>query len=483
MDYLRGDVTEDEFRSGLIDAAIGLLVIIPLALAFIFPRGQTGSVRLTLFAFLVVGIVPIYVTIKLRSVVKSGSVMLPPHVTFVLIAGLAFVLAIIPGVAGGPASVFRPTIILVSLYVAVVGDRSAQLAFWVLNVCCFTFSVWENGERGDLLISSVVVMASVIAVLPPMVRVPVLGLMALQRARSNLQGIIEVALTCDTMDEGLRRCLPMVTTVIPVSRVGAFVKEKDKVEYQPVAGWPSVTAADPKWVRIPWHFRALETGQCVIEGNIAFVPVGPIPGGDLMLVLEVRKEKKNNYMLDTFTKEMGEELVGAFVRLSNHVTAVASFRELSRRDPLTGLANRRVLMERTEAEMERARSSQMPFSVAIVDIDLFKHYNDNFGHLAGDALLRQLAENMNERLRSTDFLARYGGEEFCALLPQTDLQGAYVLIDALRKAVRQVPSISPVSVSAGVATWDGCESFESLLARADGALYGAKENGRDRVVC
>jgi diguanylate cyclase (GGDEF)-like protein/PAS domain S-box-containing protein len=149
----------------------------------------------------------------------------------------------------------------------------------------------------------------------------------------------------------------------------------------------------------------------------------------------------------------------------------------ARTDQLTGLANRRTWDHELPRELARSRRTGEPLSLALLDLDRFKAYNDTHGHPAGDRLLRGAAAAWGERLRATDVLARYGGEEFAVLLPACDAASAEAVAEKLREAV---PGAETCSI--GVATWDGGESAEALVARADAALYAAKGAGRDRVV-
>jgi diguanylate cyclase (GGDEF)-like protein len=152
-------------------------------------------------------------------------------------------------------------------------------------------------------------------------------------------------------------------------------------------------------------------------------------------------------------------------------------RDLSRVDELTGLPNRRVWSAELPVAMERARREATPMSVAMIDLDHFKRFNDTHGHPAGDQLLRMAALNWRSHLRNVDQLARYGGEEFIVLLPVADGAQALLVLERLR-----VVTPSGQTFSAGVATWDGAESAEDLIARADQALYRAKASGRNRSV-
>ncbi len=148
----------------------------------------------------------------------------------------------------------------------------------------------------------------------------------------------------------------------------------------------------------------------------------------------------------------------------------------ARTDPLTGLANRRVWDRALPRELARAARQSTPLSVAMLDLDHFKTFNDTHGHQAGDRLLREAARAWADELRATDLLVRYGGEEFALLLPGTPLLAAVEVVDRLRVATPERQT-----ASAGVAMWDGEETAEALLARADRALYGAKAAGRDRT--
>jgi len=159
--------------------------------------------------------------------------------------------------------------------------------------------------------------------------------------------------------------------------------------------------------------------------------------------------------------------------------------QLAYRDELTGLANRRFAVRQLHAEISRARRHGQDLALVILDADRFKTLNDRHGHLAGDEVLRGLADRIRGRLREEDVAARFGGEEFLVLLPDTAAEGAAAVAEDLRAAVAAEPfSIGrialPLSVSAGYAAWEG-EDLERLVARADRGLYAAKEAGRDCV--
>jgi diguanylate cyclase (GGDEF)-like protein len=152
-------------------------------------------------------------------------------------------------------------------------------------------------------------------------------------------------------------------------------------------------------------------------------------------------------------------------------------RELSRQDELTGLPNRRAWNDELPRALEHARRDGAPVSVALMDLDHFKRFNDAYGHPAGDRLLKEASAAWHATLRQLDTLARYGGEEFIVLLPDADTAQAVAVLERTLAA-------TPLgqTFSAGVAAWNGAETSEDLIARADAALYAAKDAGRNRIL-
>lgn len=172
------------------------------------------------------------------------------------------------------------------------------------------------------------------------------------------------------------------------------------------------------------------------------------------------------------------------------VLGAQRLRQLSATDPLTGLMNRRAFEERLVEETARARRYGRPLSMAMIDIDYFKQFNDTYGHAAGDECLRNVAATLRNRLRTGDVVARYGGEEFVILLPETQAHTAVAIAEQLRRAVAatpiRIPGVrdpTPVTISIGVSTWpEHGQEISRLQERADDRLYQAKLAGRDQVV-
>ncbi len=158
--------------------------------------------------------------------------------------------------------------------------------------------------------------------------------------------------------------------------------------------------------------------------------------------------------------------------------------EQARHDALTGLPNRRDFDDRLQHEIARSERYGGPLCVAMGDIDNFKIVNDTFGHQAGDAVLKRMAEFMRKSLRRTDYIARWGGEEFTILLPETRLGIATELLDRLRAGIasQAIPEIGgAVTLSFGVTAYAPSDTPDDLLSRIDRALYASKETGRNKV--
>lgn len=218
-----------------------------------------------------------------------------------------------------------------------------------------------------------------------------------------------------------------------------------------VDGFPGIAAATPTERVLFWTVVAITLG-CFLAINAEVAR------------LRLRLEQQN------------EELTAATRKLA----------DLASRDELTGLWNRREFMRLLRNESRRAQRTHSGFCIALLDIDHFKAVNDNFGHLTGDAVLRRLAEILDNSRRATDTLGRYGGEEFILLVSDGSLETAEFALERMRLKVQehdwtQIASRLTLTISAGVAAWQPDESLTQLIERADSALYEAKRGGRNRV--
>lgn len=191
--------------------------------------------------------------------------------------------------------------------------------------------------------------------------------------------------------------------------------------------------------------------------------------------------QKGSPAIDSARRSFLESIGGILgVAVSNSLLYEET-RRLALHDPLTGLANKRLLGIELERNFVLAKRYERPFACLMLDIDHFKKYNDSHGHLAGDRMLQSVARAMTASLRETDFAARYGGEEFFAILPETAVENAALVARKILEAVRK----AGITASIGAAAFDSRMSGpSSLVESADRALYSAKKKGRDRVeVC
>lgn len=181
-------------------------------------------------------------------------------------------------------------------------------------------------------------------------------------------------------------------------------------------------------------------------------------------------------------------VLGAHVDVTRRKEYELQLARLAHIDPLTGLANRRKLSEYLKQETERAKRHGSRFSLAILDVDNFKDFNDLHGHEMGDRVLAELARAMEDCLREYDSCGRWGGEEFLLVLPNTDLTEALAVIDRVHTSIRQRGVVHDgktlsITASVGLAEYRVGEGYSDTLRRADKALLKAKRGGRNRVLC
>jgi len=213
--------------------------------------------------------------------------------------------------------------------------------------------------------------------------------------------------------------------------------------------------------------------------------------GDAMGILHIRSSSTTQPSQNQIesTQRIAIAMADSIVLTLANLKLRTSLREQSIRDPLTGLFNRRYMEATLEREFNRAGRIQRPVGVMMLDLDHFKHFNDTFGHEAGDTLLRELGNFLKQHLRGSDIACRYGGEEFALILPETSLENARGRAEQLRAGIKQLnvqhngKVLDTVSLSLGIAMFpEHGPTSQEVLNAADTALYQAKDNGRDQVV-
>lgn len=190
-------------------------------------------------------------------------------------------------------------------------------------------------------------------------------------------------------------------------------------------------------------------------------------------------------------KALEDRLTLSKNEISNLQQSLEAIRAESLTDPLTGLGNRKYFDRMIGVAVQGALASGEPLSLLLLDIDHFKSFNDSYGHLTGDQVLRLVGLSLKQTIKGQDITARYGGEEFAVVLPNTALRQALTVSDHIRRAVmaKELKKKSTgeilgrVTISVGVAMLKQDDDTDTLIDRADACLYAAKRNGRNRVIC
>ena len=299
--------------------------------------------------------------------------------------------------------------------------------------------------------------------------------------------------------------------------------ERRALDYGPF-GWVAARGTAvlvEDWARAPESLRAAAAAADITEGSMILVPL--VDEGRVLGVLGVRHARPSAYsdadlhLMQRLAEQVAPALsdAGAFEDLEDYRRRLEQrvaerTRELDRanqekerlidalgersraleresqEDPLTAIANRRAFGRRLAAEIDVARAMGQPLALAVADLDHFKIVNDRMGHGVGDEVLRRSAAVMQRHCRPVDLVARIGGEEFALILPGLDLAAATARCESLRSAVELHPwaNVHPglrVTLSIGIAQWDGACGADELVHAADTRLYSAKHAGRNRV--
>ena len=309
----------------------------------------------------------------------------------------------------------------------------------------------------------------------------------------------ELLQSCQTREEVFTAALGFAPKIFPTRRgaVALFNSSRNLVE---VAGqWREcqvpVLSFEPDrcWALRTGHPHLVvaddTTARCGhaegVENTYLCVPI--LAQGEALGILHIQATDENPSLGEaelsfktTFAAQVG--LSVANIRLRE------ALRAQSTKDPLTGLYNRRYLQEMLDREIRRAIRSEQHLGILMLDLDHFKKFNDTYGHEAGDAVLRETAAFLVRSIRVEDFVCRYGGEEFVVVLPTADLRAAEARAERIRSKLRDVVvmhdgrSVGVITASIGVAALPNHGTTEKeLLQAADGALYRAKREGRDRV--
>jgi len=243
------------------------------------------------------------------------------------------------------------------------------------------------------------------------------------------------------------------------------------------------------------HFVKKDTPILLVSGGGNYFLPSIVKNKDIEIIasfpLKVKKELIGVFTILEFNPTDFDNFLILSEQITLEVEKIKLYTEIQKMiitDMLTGLYTRKYFMEKAEEERDRAAEFNLTFSVLMIDIDNFKNYNDQYGHLAGDIMLKVFADTLKNNLREIDIIARYGGEEFILLLPDTDQKGAIVVAERLRSAIEDLKvnlgeRMVSTTISIGVSFFPyNTKDLHQLVEKADIALYRAKKEGKNRVI-
>ena len=480
MKFFSSRITEDEFLAGLGVASIAISAVIPIMIAITITIERPYRWQFVWMSLGVLSITTVYVAWKLARARRSGTVALSPTVAFVLTC-LTVVTIVLGHLAAyeWTENVFLAVLVLPMLFFAVIGDNRMLFAGWVVVTIGLAIDLGVEHLRPDVFWAALELYAALNLIAALMISAAVRKLHFRFRSRDALRELTKTFAGADSVETALADCLPLVRTVVPCTRAAVYDRAGGTIGLTPIVQW---CAPGRRPITIDQGDIArfdLAAGATVV-GRRCLVPAGYLNARELVLVLDGIDIRQASPL---FIAEAANGLCSSLLLMTARISHLSGLRHESRTDPLTGLANRRALEERIDFLTAHAARSGATLTVAMIDLDHFKHFNDRFGHQSGDRLLRALADNLSRRLRAQDLFARYGGEEFCVVLPDTELTDALTLLEAMRETTPTIlhDRFAP-TISAGVAEWAPGDTTGTLLERADKALYAAKAAGRNRVI-
>jgi diguanylate cyclase (GGDEF)-like protein/PAS domain S-box-containing protein len=309
--------------------------------------------------------------------------------------------------------------------------------------------------------------------------------------------------SCQTSEEAYEAVSHFMPRFFPDDAGALYMLNNSRNLFEAVASWGQAAelsvafAPDECWAvrrgrlhRVDNLQEALSCRHVAQPTTSGYLCVPLIAQGETLGVFHIQlgpqaEEQKTELAVakDQLALAVAEDMALALANLKLRET----LRSQAIRDPLTGLFNRRYMEETLERELNRVKRQEAPLGVIMMDLDQFKQYNDTYGHSAGDELLSALGGLVKSQIRGEDIACRYGGEEFLLILPGTPMEVTLERAEILRQAVKEIHlsyrSLKPITLSLGVAAYpDHGDTGLVIIQAADGALYRAKQAGRDRVM-
>ncbi len=329
----------------------------------------------------------------------------------------------------------------------------------------------------------------------------------------NYQNIImgemrEMLQACSTMEEAAPIIRGLMEKLFPNSEGALFMMSPSRSDLESAARWGDFPKDVDDNVFAPDACWALRRGRTYIVENVSVGPLCPhlkhppstaymclplIAKSDVLGLLHLRSRQSAQIQSE---QNVISDLKDIAVILSEYLSLSIANIQLNERlaresvrDPLTGLFNRRFMIESLEREIKRAERNQTQVGIIMADVDHFKQFNDKYGHAAGDKVLTQMGSFFKAGLRGSDVACRYGGEEFVFFLPECSAENTFKRADQMREEVKNLAVhyggelLASNTLSMGISTYpDQGRNAEDLLRVADAALYRAKQEGRDRVI-
>ena len=407
--------------------------------------------------------------------------------------------------AGGLTGTYYVLFLLPIIASAVVGTRQMLTLTWALCLAALGIVLATRHVPGvDTLAWTLAVHAAAWGATGGAVHLAVRQFVDALGTSDSLAELATVAGAEDSWPAGIAPCLPILARAVRANHVAVFAAAANE-PLALVAG--DGDAATRTLLESAWRVR--DGGRPATAGRWTLAPSRSQSGTDIVVAVSRRPASTTLRMGTSDLRAAAVMAAQLLAGLADRSSLIDGLRAAAATDPLTGLPNRRFLGDLLARSVAQASRSRRPLTVAIVDADHFKQVNDHFGHLAGDRVLQALATALVAGVRRSDVVARYGGEEFCLVLPDTDEDSACLLAEGLRHRVgatlaqfvterivvpaRTAPGPpstaeqtgngpSVVTISIGLAQWFPGESAEHLVARADQALYRAKEAGRNTVM-
>jgi len=467
---------------------------------FVLPHDRPADWSLVAIGMAVVAVLLAVLAVVAVRTVRQGAGATPPAAVAFGIA-FGFLVALVPLTAGlsGAHALYRCILFSPAVAVSTFGSRRAVAAFAVLTMVALVVTSMVQGLALDavpaLVVSYGLGWGSVLLIVHMNHEDTVTDLDH-QKCLAELSAIVA---TAATVDHGLQAMAPILGDLldaesVEIRRFAPALRADGEVVASWSHGAAPAGAADVERVdrvdRVDRGADAVSPARLrdslatlapeIDEADIVFGVAGDgeAPCG---LAVGIRR-RQARFEARMTVRHRAEQARADLATLLRRLDVLDRLEARSTTDSLTDLANRRALFDRLVREREGARRDGRTLVVAMLDVDHFKAFNDAFGHLAGDAVLVELARLLERRLRAGDLAARFGGEEFCLVLSGTTAAEAERVVADVHDGCRLIAADRDITFSAGIAQWVPEEEVDELLARADRALYAAKAAGRDRTV-